>query len=171
MDTIKASLIALIAALYAALVVAFSPLSFGPVQLRIADALIPLSAILGAPAIIGVSIGAFIANSYYFLGPIDVILGTVANLLASYLIYRFRDRALPACVAGSFIVGTVVGSYLWLFFPPPSILGLPLPIWAAMMVSITLSSLIAIAGIGYLLLESLRRAGLPELLESRGIEV
>ncbi|MFP3951777.1 MAG: QueT transporter family protein [Candidatus Bathyarchaeia archaeon] len=171
MDTTEVSLTALIAALYAGLVIAFSSISFGPVQLRIADALIPLSAILGVPAIIGVSIGALIANSYYFLSPIDIILGTLANLIASYLIYRFRDKALPACIAGSFIIGTMVGSYLWLFFPPPNILGLPLPVWGAMIASVTLSSLIAVAGLGYILLESLRRSGLPELLKSRGVEV
>jgi len=46
------------------------------------------------------------------------------------------------------IIGVVVGGYLWLFFPPPSILGLQLPVWLAMMTSITLSSLVAVGVLG-----------------------
>jgi hypothetical protein len=62
------------------------------------------------------------------------------------------------------VVGVIVGGYLWLFFPPPEILGLNLPVWLAMIVSITLSSLIAIAGIGYILLETLKKTNLKEFI-------
>lgn len=49
----------MVAALYAALMMVLAPVSFGPIQLRVADCLIPLSAILGWPVNLGVSFDAF----------------------------------------------------------------------------------------------------------------
>jgi uncharacterized membrane protein len=169
MNTREISLAALIASLYAALVVVLAPVSFGPIQLRVADCIIPLSAVLGWPAVVGVSLGAFLGNAYFFLGPADVILGSVANLLAAVIIFRLRNRLLPACVAGSFAVGLIVGGYLWIYFPPPDI-GVAVPAWTAMIVSITLSSLVAIAVIGYMLVSTLLAAGLSKTLRSIGLE-
>ncbi len=157
------TLTALIAALYAALVVVLAPISYGPIQLRAADCLIPLSSVFGIPAVVGVSLGALVANTYYFLSPIDIALGTLANLIAAYIIFRLRRRLLFACVIGSCVIGGIIGSYLWLFFPPPDIFGLTLPIWLAMILSITISSLIAIAILGYGLVKALRASGLDSL--------
>ena len=168
MNLREVSLTAVVAALYAALVIVLTPVSYGPIQLRVADCLIPLAALLGWPAVFGVSLGALVGNAYYFLGPLDVVLGPLANLLAAAFIYRLRARLLPACIAGSFVVGSVVGSYLWVFFPPPDV-GFGLPVWAGMMVSLTLSSLVAVAVMGYTLVTALRSSGLSRLLEARGV--
>jgi len=162
------SLTAVVAALYAALVIVLAPVSFGPIQLRVADCLIPLAALLGWPVVFGVSLGALVGNAYYFLGPLDVVLGPLANLLAAALIFRLRARLLPACFAGSLVIGFVVGGYLWVFFPPPEI-GFGLPVWAAMMVSLTLSSLVAVSVMGYALVTAIRSSGFSRLLESRGV--
>ncbi|MCX6642659.1 MAG: QueT transporter family protein [Candidatus Bathyarchaeota archaeon] len=163
------TLTALIAALYATLVVVLAPISYGPIQLRAADCLIPLAALFGLPAVAGVSLGALVANTYYFLSPIDVVLGTLANLIAAYIIFRLRRRLLLACVVGSCVIGGIVGGYLWLFFPPPDILGLTLPVWLAMMLSITISSLVAIAVLGYGLVKALRASGFDRILKSKGV--
>ena len=159
MNTRQISLSAVVAALYAATVIILAPISFGPIQLRLADCLIPLSALLGPPAVLGVALGALVANTYWFLSPIDVVFGAAANLAAGYIVYRFKDRLVPASVAASLVIGVVVGGYLWLFFPPPSILGLQLPAWLAMMVSITLSSLVAVTVLGVALVKALERSG------------
>ena len=143
------------AALYATLVIVLAPISFGPVQLRVADCLIPLSAIFGWPAVLGVSLGALIGNAYYWLGPLDVVLGPVANLLSASLILILRRRLFIACFAGSIAVGVIVGSYLWVYFPPPELGFVKLPLWAAMVLSITISSIIAIAVIGYAIIKTL----------------
>ena len=158
MNTRDISLSAVVAALYAAIVILLAPISFGPIQLRLADCLIPLSALLGPPAVLGVVLGALVANTYWFLSPIDVVFGAAANLAAGYIMYRFRDRLVPASVAASLVIGVVVGGYLWLFFPPPSIMGLQLPAWLAMMVSITLSSLVAVTVLGVALVKTLERS-------------
>ncbi len=171
MRIVDISLAAILAALYATLVIVLAPISFGPVQLRVADCLIPLAALLGWPAAVGVSLGALIGNLYFFLGPMDVIFGALANLLAGMLIWKMKRNLLVACAAASLVIGVVVGGYLWLFFPPPDIFGFSLPIWLAMMVSISLSSLIAVSVLGYGLVRSLEASGLKKLLESRGIGV
>ena len=172
METKEIALAAVIAALYAALVIILAPVSFGPIQLRVADCLIPLAALLGWPAVLGVSLGAFIGNAYFmsFTGPIDVVLGTVANLVAAAIIFRLRDRLVPACTAGSVAIGVIVGGYLWIYFPPPEIMGLNLPAWLGMMVSVTLSSLVAVSIIGYMLVQSLRASGFKGVAESRGLK-
>jgi len=166
------SLTALFAGLYAVLVIVLAPLSFGPVQLRVADVLIPLSALFGWPTVIGVTVGCFVGNAYYWLGPYDVILGPIANLIAAYIVLRLRKKRLLACFMGALPIGIIVGGgYLWIYFPPPDIFGLTLPPWVAMMISITLSSLIAVTIIGYAILTALGRPSIIEPLKSRGLKV
>jgi hypothetical protein len=157
--------------LYAVLLVAFAPISYGPLQLRVADCLIPLAALFGWPAIAGVTVGCFLGNAYYWLGPQDVVFGTIANLVAATIIFVLRNRQFLACVLGSLPIGVIVGGYLWIFFPPPDIFGLQLPVWSAMIVSITLSTLIAVAGIGYAILKTLSSSSLIQTFKSWGIKV
>jgi uncharacterized membrane protein len=165
MNVRELSLSAIIAALYAVLVIFLAPISFDPIQLRVADALIPLSALAGPPAIIGVTLGALIANAYGFISAIDVVLGPLANFIAAYIIFRYRNRMLLSCIAGSIIIGSIVGSYLWLFFPPPNLLEGLLPLWLFTICSLIISSLITVAGLGYLLVKALKNAGLEEILK------
>ena len=147
-----------------------NPTVYGPVQLRIADCLIALSALLGWPVVGGVTIGCLLTNGYYFIGVQDVVFGPLANLVAASIIFLLRKHRFTACVIGALPVGFIVGGYLWLFFPPPEVLS-SLPAWAAMIVSITISSLIAIAVIGYLLLSILSRPSIIGPLKSHGLKV
>lgn len=154
------SLTAIFASLYAVLVIALIPVSYGPIQLRIADSLLPLAMIFGWPAALGVSLGCLIGNIVAGLGILDIAFGPLANLSAATTMILLRRRPFSACLMGSLIIGLMVGGYLWTFFPPPDIFGLALPEWAGMVISITLSSLIAIAGIGYTLYKALDKTGL-----------
>jgi len=149
-----------------------NPTIYGPIQLRVADCLIPLAALLGWPVAGGVTLGCFLTNTYYFLGVQDVIFGPIANLVAATIILVLRRHHFIACVVGSIPIGFIVGFYLSIIFslPPPEALN-ALPAWAAMILSITISSLIAIAGIGYLLLSILRRPSVIEPLKSHGLKV
>jgi hypothetical protein len=160
------------AALYAVLVIALGTVGQGPVQLRVADCLIPLAALFGWPVIAGVTAGCFVGNSVVYLGPEDVILGTVANLIAATIVYLLRKRQLLACTAGAFPIGIIVGSYLWLFFEfQIDIFGLQVPTWATMMVSITISTLIVMSGIGYAILRTLSSSSFIQMFKSWGIKV
>jgi uncharacterized membrane protein len=332
-----------------------NPTVYGPVQLRIADCLIPLSALLGWPVVVGVTIGCLLTNAYYFIGVYDVVFGSVANFVAGLLVWKISGSkrgkitlnvwaliavafaslsflfswwffkvnavgyeldfdvypsgfggnlgslieilneitnkslhvgvfnqilndleitlylvsggaivvlvgafirgnkgkaiiatgtildivgvynfynvwtrnwaytglavsgseelsvhgmqlakvtwgwaygiylAMIACIfqiiaiivppkglkANRFIgcsvaalaIGIIVGSYLWLYFPPPDLFGLALSVWAAMIISITLSSWIVIGVIGYLILTILSKPHIIEPLKSRGLKV
>ena len=170
MDTRDLSLTVFFAGLYAVLVIVLAPISFGPVQLRMADVLIPLAALFGWPVVSGVTFGCLVGNAYFWLGPIDVFVGPIANFIAAAAILLLRKHRLLACIVGALPIGIIVGGYLWLFFPPPEVLAF-LPVWAAMIVSLTISSFIAIAVIGYLLLTALSRPSVVEPLKSRGLNV
>jgi hypothetical protein len=87
------------------------------------------------------------------------VLGAAANLLAGYILYKYKDRLVLASLASSLAIGLIVGGYLWMFFPPPSIMGIQMPVWLGMMISITLSSIVAITIIGLALLKLLEGSG------------
>lgn len=102
---------ALIAALYATLTVIFAPISFGPVQVRIAEALTILPMFTSA-AIPGLFIGCIIAN--LFGGAIiwDVIFGALATLIGAAGGYRLRNNRwlvpIPTIIANGIIVPFVL---------------------------------------------------------------
>ena len=172
MKTNEITLAIVFTSLYAVLVVALAPISYGPIQLRVADCLIPLVALFGWPAIAGVTVGCFIGNAYFWMGPQDVILGTIANLVAATMIFLLRRKPFMACVIGSLPIGFIVGGYLWFFFGfGIDIFGLQLPMWAAMVISITVSTMIAIAGIGYVILKTLSSSNMAGVLKSRGLKL
>jgi uncharacterized membrane protein len=174
-DARDLSLFALFAGLYVIfnviqMTVAGGYTIYGPIQLRISDCLIALSALLGWPVVAGVTVGCFLTNAYYFLGPMDMIFGPIANLIAASLILILRRRQLFACVTGAVLVGFIVGGYLWTFPFLVPVLFEFLPAWATMIVLITISSLIAIAGIGYALLRIMSSPGVIESLKSHGLK-
>ena len=107
------------AAIYSVAVVALAPLTYAIVQVRIADALIPLSIVFGLPVVYGVTLGNIVANLYGGYGAIDIIFGTLANLLSSYAAFRLRARPLLACFSATLIVTLIVGGYLWLLVNVP----------------------------------------------------
>jgi uncharacterized membrane protein len=149
-----------------------NPTVYGPIQLRVADCLIALAVLFGWPVVGGVTFGCFLTNAYYFLGAPDVLFGPVANLVAASVVLLLRKHRFFACVAGALPIGLVVGAYLSIFFPflaPPGVLSV-LPAIVAMIVSLTVSSLIAVAGIGYLLVLVLSRHGIIGALKSRGLK-
>lgn len=77
--------IAIISALYAFCTIFFAPISYGAIQFRISESLCVLSFFF-PEAIWGLSIGCFIAN-LFGNGPLDIVLGTLATLIASCLSY------------------------------------------------------------------------------------
>jgi len=86
---------------------------------------------------------------------LDYLLGPVANLIAGTVVYLLRSRPLLASSLGALPIGVIVGGYLWTFFPPPEVFALPE--WLAMIVSITLSTYVAMGLLGYILYRSVYR--------------
>jgi len=160
-----------LAALYAVLVVTLAPISFLPFQVRVADALLPLSIILGMPAVYGLTIGCAVANYagglMLFGGAsiIDVTGGALANFLACYLAWLIGRRGsavrrFVATLVQTCIVTLVVGSYLWILVGMPGsygFFGLELPGPLAVIVGVALGSIVSINVMGFMLEESIRR--------------
>lgn len=147
-----------------------NPTIYGPIQLRVADFMIALAVLFGWPLIGGVTLGCFVTNAYYFIGTPDVVFGPIANFVAAALVMFLRRRRLLACVVGALPIGLIVGGYLWLFFPPPEIFG-AMPGWVGMIASITVSSLVAVAVIGYMVLSILSKPNIIKPLKSRGLRI
>lgn len=152
------ALTAVFAAIYAVLVLAFAGISFQLVQIRAADALIPLSMLFGWPVALGVTIGGAIAN---FASPmpsalIDITFGSIANLIASLLAWRIgRWKAIAknaseflGCLAATLAVTIIVGTYLAV------LTGMELWVW---WLGIGIGSLVSINIFGYALVQIMKR--------------
>ena len=63
-NTKKLAVTVIFASLYAVGVIFLAPISFGIYQVRVADALLPLSMIFGIPGALGFGLGALVANFY-----------------------------------------------------------------------------------------------------------
>ena len=102
---------AIIAALYVTLTLVFRPISFGPVQVRVAEMLCVLPFFTPA-AVPGLFIGCLIGNGLGTnLGLIDVVLGSLATLASAYMaskIKRWGLLPLPAVIINAFVVGFVL---------------------------------------------------------------
>ena len=149
------ALAALLAALYAAYVLYFGFISFGPLQFRLVDALLPLSILFGPPAIVGVTVGCFVGNALGpNLGVVDIVGGPMANLLAATLAWaitrkRFRGSRPLAVALEIAVIAAIVGTYVVILTGVPPWIG-----WVGFLAS----EIVPIGIIGYPLLESVDRA-------------
>jgi|GEM_PF-120006 len=85
MKTHTLTIMAMVAALYAAITVSQAAIGFGPIQFRIAESLNLLAFFnpIFAPAVL---LGVFVANLFSPYGLVDIIFGTLASLVALLLI-------------------------------------------------------------------------------------
>jgi len=143
----RLGVVALTAAAYVTLTMLFHPISYGPVQVRVAEALTVLPYV-GQLAIPGLFLGCLLANLLGGWGVYDVVLGSAATLVAA-LLTRKMPRPWLAPLPPVVVNAVVVGAYL------SYLAGLPY-FWTALYVG--LGQLVACYGLGYpLLLAVLRR--------------
>ena len=103
---------AMIAAVYVVLCVVFAPVSYGPIQARIAEAMTILPYFTPA-AIPGLFIGCLIANLLGGSIMLDVVFGSLATLLGAVGTYLLRKKnrflaPLPPILANTLIVPFVL---------------------------------------------------------------
>ncbi len=104
------ALAAILAAVYAALTMVLYAPSYGPIQLRFSEALTVLPFLFPA-ATPGLFVGCLIANLLSPYGPIDVIFGSLATLLAAYLTQHCRSKwlaPLPPVLCNALIIGATI---------------------------------------------------------------
>lgn len=88
---------AAIAAIYVVLTMVFAPISFGPVQFRIAEALCILPFFTPA-AVPGLFVGCFLSNLLCGAAPLDVIFGSLATLVGAAGSYSLRKNRWLVCL-------------------------------------------------------------------------
>ena len=145
--------VAMIAAIYVVLNIIFAPISYGPIQVRIAEILVILP-FIDSSAIIGLFLGCILANVYGGLGMVDIIGGSLCTLIAAYLTYKVKNpklAPLPPVLINAFGVSI----YLHLLFD--------LPYWITVLY-IGIGEVIACYILGYplliLLIKNKKRLGL-----------
>ena len=160
---------ALLAAVYTAISLVLAPVSFGPVQLRAAEAL-TLLPVLSPTAIVGVTAGCLLTNS---LGtamgltmPQDILFGTAATLLAACLTYALRSvrwRSLPVAAALPPILvnAVIVGWEITFFFFPA---GSPPALYLANVFWVGLGEAVVCLGLGLPLVYAMQKTGLDNRL-------
>lgn len=133
--------IAMIAAVYTAVSMLLAPISFGLVQIRVAEALTILPVLSFMP-VWGLTLGCALTN---FLGALtgvnilgfwDVLFGTLATLVAAVLSYRYRHiryKGIPWLSALFPIVvnGIVIGAELAILLNLPFTGFLTSALWVA----------------------------------------
>ena len=154
--SISIVLVVIFAALYAAITVVFAPISYLSLQIRISEVLIALIPIYGWPALFGLTLGTFMANTVSPLGFIDLLVGTLATFFGGLPLLYLRRHGRGAIIIGFFSYAVIVSFMValelaWLFASPVEL----------MFIQVLLGELIA-AGIGSTLVYGvLRRTPLP----------
>lgn len=137
---------ALIAAIYVVLIFVLQPISFGPIQFRLAEALTILP-VLMPEAVPGLFVGVLLANILYGLGPWDIFGGSLVSLLAAYVTYRYRDSWI-AYASPIVFNAFLISIYLSLIYGMPYLLTV---------LFIGLSQAVVVLGIGIPLIRIIRR--------------
>ncbi len=140
---------AAIAAVYVVLTLVFAPISYGEIQVRIAEALTVLPFFTPA-AVPGLFIGCLIANILGGAILPDIIFGSLATLLGAVFSYLLRSNRflvpIPPIVANVLIVPFVLRYGYGV--------NLPIPF---MMMTVGIGEIISCAVLGLILLKALER--------------
>lgn len=113
--------ISTVAAVYAALTIVLAPISYGPIQIRIADSLllIPYLDFFGLSSAVGLAIGCAIANTFSPYAVYDIVIGSATNFLAgliAWVVGRMWRKRISSLVAASimqtFLVTFMIGYLL-----------------------------------------------------------
>ncbi len=101
---------AMIAALYAALTLLVYPWAFGPLQLRVAEALTVLPFLFPA-AVPGLFVGCLLVNLIGGFGMLDIVFGSLATLIAGVMTAKIKNpylAPLPPVLVNALVIGWVM---------------------------------------------------------------
>ncbi len=131
----------------------FNPISYGVINLRVANILIGLVPLIGWPAVIGQALGVFIANQPALgdpLGPID-LLNVIPSFVFSLVLWKLRSKSVFLGLAlYSIALGITVSYALNYAFKLPLSVEIP---------QVTLGVFIATAVLGYVFYKAVKRLG------------
>ncbi|MCP1102488.1 putative membrane protein [Aequitasia blattaphilus] len=141
---------AMIAAIYVVLTFVFAPISFGEVQVRIAEALTILPAFTPA-AIPGLFVGCLIGNITGGAMLPDIVFGSVATLIGAVFTYYFSKKnpylaPLPPIISNTIIVPMILRFGYGI--------NLPIPL---LMLSVGIGEVLSCGVLGMILFFALRK--------------
>ncbi len=113
----------ILAAVYAAVTLSTAWFAYGPIQFRIAEALSVLCC-FEPTAVIGMTLGCFIANIFSPVGPLDMAVGTLATLIAVLCMVRWRkpwQMIWPNVISNGVLVGALLASVGFALTDPVSL--------------------------------------------------
>lgn len=141
---------AMIAAIYVVLTLVFRPISFGEIQVRIAEALTILPVFTPA-AVPGVFVGCLIAN--IIGGGIlpDIIFGSLATLIGAVLTYKLREKNVLLAPVPPIAANTIIVPFV-LFYGYG--INLPIPF---MMLTVGVGEVLSCGVLGLVLYSALKR--------------
>lgn len=102
---------ATVAAAYVACTMLLSSVSFGTVQLRLAEALTVLPYFSWAP-VWGLFVGCLVSNLLFSFMPLDFVIGSAATLIAAFLTRALRKNRWLAPLPPVIINGLFIGGLL-----------------------------------------------------------
>lgn len=106
----------LIAALYVVLTLVLGEFGYGPIQFRISECMTVLPFCFPI-ATVGLTVGCLISNLLSTVGPLDLILGTLATLLGALGTQLCRKKnlwwlaPLPPVIANAILIGLLLTIY------------------------------------------------------------
>ena len=142
---------ATIAAIYTVLTMVFAPISFGPIQFRISEALCILPFFTPA-AVPGLFLGCFLSNLLCGSAILDVIFGSIATLIGALGSYVLRRNKWAVCLP-PIVSNTVIIPWV-LRYAYGSVDLIPVA-----MMTVGIGEILAIGVLGNLLLMMLERYG------------
>ena len=148
----------IIAAVYTAICVVIPFISYGPLQVRVAEALTIL-AVMSPIGIWGVTLGCALANMYGWmtgvnlLGYMDIFFGTAASFIAAVMSWhlrhlRFMGLPLASTIPPVLVNALIIGAQIAFVYN--------MPFYAAAF-SVMIGQLVACVGMGLMLFKALER--------------
>ena len=168
----KMALAAVVAAIYASLTMFLAPISYGPIQLRVSEILCILPFFFPFTAW-GLVIGCIIANLLSAYGPVDVVFGSLATLLAALTtmtvgrVGRTKGHAALACLPPVIFNGILVGAAIAIATAPSAFL----PAFAVNGVQVALSEFVVMYALAFPIALYLPKAGFFKKMMVRYAEI
>ena len=160
--------VALIAAVYAAVTLVLSPISYGNIQIRLSEAM-TLLPVLFAPSVAGITLGCFLANLFgammgvNVLGYLDCVIGTLATFCAAVMTQKLAHiqwkgvswlSVLMPVLFNALFIGTELANAL-----------MPNAVMEGFMIvglEVAVGELIAVAGFGIPLIKALEASKIKD---------
>lgn len=141
---------ALIAADYVILTILFAPISYGPIQFRISEAMTILPYFTSA-AIPGVSLGCFLANILMGAPLPDIVFGTLATVIGAVFSRMLRKYKFLVCVPPIVSNSLIIPWVLKLAYGAEDMVPF-------MMLTVGIGEILAVGVLGNILLLALERS-------------